>query len=61
MTAHTDPPSPELIDADEAARLLEVTRDRIDVMVDEGLLTPVAGQEARFRRSEVLALRELGG
>ncbi len=61
MTAQTDPPSSELIDADEAARLLEVTRDRIDVLVDEGLLTPAAGSEARFLRSEVLALRELGG
>jgi len=61
MAPPTDPPSSELVDADEAARLLEVTRDRIDVLVDEGLLTPAAGQTARFLRSEVLALRELGG
>jgi hypothetical protein len=61
MAPQTEPPSSELIDADEAARLLEVARNRIDVLVDEGLLTPAAGERARFLRSEVLALRELGG
>ncbi len=62
MTSETDPPSPELIDADEAARLLEVARDRIDVLVDEGLLAPASGHEGSwFLRSEVLALRQLGG
>lgn len=62
MAPETDPPGSELIDADEAARLLEVTRDRIDVLVDEGLLAPASGREGSwYRRSEVLALRELGG
>jgi hypothetical protein len=52
----------DLIDADEACALLEVARDRLDVIVSEGLLTPVEGADApRFSRAEVLALRELGG
>ncbi len=49
----------EVIDAAEAASILEVTRDRIDAMVEQGLLTPV--EESRFRRSDVLAAREVGG
>ena len=52
----------DLVDAEEAARLLEVTPDRIMVMVDEGLLEPVhAAGGPRFARGEVEALRELGG
>lgn len=52
----------DLIDLDEAARLLEVTPDRIMVMVEEGLLEPIGGSgETRFGRGEVEALRELGG
>lgn len=52
----------DLVDVDEAARLLEVTTDRIMVMVEEGLLeaVPDAG-DPRFVRAEVEALRELGG
>ena len=51
-----------LVDADEAAEILEVARDRVQVMVEEGLLTPVdEGGEQRFRRAEVIALSELGG
>ena len=51
-----------LVGVDEAAEILEVARDRVQVMVEEGLLTPVdeAG-EPRFRRAEVIALSELGG
>jgi len=51
-----------LIGIDEAAEILEVARDRVQVMVEEGMLTPVdeAG-EPRFRRAEVIALSELGG
>ena len=51
----------ELIDAEAASELLEVTPDRIDVMVSEGLLTPVGDGELRFSRAEVMATRELGG
>jgi Glycosyl transferase family 2 len=52
----------ELVDAHEASVLLEVTPDRIQVMVDEGLLVPVEGAgDPRFPRGEVIALRELGG
>jgi hypothetical protein len=41
--------------------LLEAPPDRLDVLVEEGLLTPLgAGEERRFRRSEVLAVRDLG-
>ncbi len=53
---------PDLVSTEEAVRLLEVAPSRIQVMVDEGLLTPVdQGGERRFRRGEVLALRDLGG
>ncbi|HEX2574801.1 MAG TPA: MerR family transcriptional regulator [Aquihabitans sp.] len=53
----------ELIDDAEAATILEVTPDRIQVMVDEDLLTPAGGEQAgrRFRRAEVEALRLAGG
>jgi hypothetical protein len=52
----------ELIDAGEAARLLEVAPDRVQVMVDEGLLTPADdGVGVLFMRSEVEAIRLLGG
>lgn len=57
-----DETMPDLVDATEASRLLEVGLAQVQVMVDEGMLTPVAGQrEQRFLRSEVLALREAGG
>ena len=52
----------DLVGVEEAARLLEVTPDRVQVMVDEGMLLPAGGPgEPRFRRDEVIALRELGG
>jgi DNA-binding transcriptional MerR regulator len=51
----------DLIDAAEASALLEVSPDRVDVLVEEGLLTPVGdGEQRQFRRSEVLAVRDLG-
>lgn len=52
-----------MIDAQEAARLLEVTNEQIPVMVDEGILTPVDdGRGATgFARSEVMAARLMGG
>jgi hypothetical protein len=57
-----EPTGPDdLLDAGETSSLLEVPPDRIDVLVEEGLLTPVGDAEARrFRRSEVLAVRDLG-
>jgi hypothetical protein len=58
----TSEPLREVVGAAEASALLEVAEDRIPVMVEEGLLTPVAGtSDLRFRRAEVLALRLLGG
>jgi hypothetical protein len=52
----------DLIDADEACALLEVARDRLDVMIAEGLLTPADGDDGpRFSRAEVLSVRALGG
>jgi hypothetical protein len=60
----TQAPEPmnDTVGATEASALLEVAEDRIPVMVEEGLLTPVPGEgDQHFRRSEVLALRQLGG
>ena len=52
----------QLVGIAEASELLEVTPDRVQVMVDEGLLVPAEGDgELRFPRGEVIALRELGG
>jgi hypothetical protein len=60
--SETSDPMREIVGATEASALLEVAEDRIPVMVEEGLLTPVASQgDLRFRRAEVLALRQLGG
>lgn len=59
----------DLIDAEEAGRLLGVTPERVEVLVDEGLLNPVppsavavrdGSGEVQFRRAEVMAVRELG-
>jgi hypothetical protein len=54
-SAHED----DLLDADAAAEVLQVAGDRIEVMVEEGLLTPE--DDGRFRRAEVEALRHQGG
>jgi hypothetical protein len=54
----------ELIDVAAAAELLDVATDRIEVMVEEDLLTPVGGESStawRFHRSEVLAVKLAGG
>jgi hypothetical protein len=56
------PSDADLIDAAQAAHLLEVGPAQVEAMVEEGLLTPVgSGAERRFRRDEVLAVRQLGG
>ncbi len=49
----------DLLDRDNAADLLDVTPDRIDVMVNEGLLDAVS--PGRYRRTDVLAARLNGG
>jgi hypothetical protein len=55
-------PPDDLIGLSEVAALLEVTEDRVQVMIDGGLLNPVgAPGEPRFYRGEVIAARELGG
>jgi hypothetical protein len=52
----------ETISLDEAAQLLEITPDRVQVMVEEGLLDPVPGDgPARFDPAQVRALHDLGG
>jgi len=52
----------DLIGIEEAAALLEVTPDRVQVMIEGGLLDPVGGRGGtRFYRGEVIAARELGG
>jgi hypothetical protein len=54
--------SQDLVGVDEVCALLEVTPDRVQVMVDDGLLDPVEGDgELRFERGAVIAVRELGG
>ncbi len=52
----------ELIGREEAMRLLEVGEEQLQLMIDDGLLTPVgeSGQE-RFSRAKLLAVRELRG
>jgi hypothetical protein len=52
----------ELIGREEAMRLLEVGEEQLQVLIDDGLLTPVgeSGRE-RFSRAKVLAARQLGG
>jgi len=59
----SDAPAPrDIVDMDEVCALLEVTPDRVQVMVEEGLLDPVEGEgELRFERGAVIAVRELGG
>jgi hypothetical protein len=58
-----DPNAPrDLVGIDEVCTLLEVTPDRVQVMVDEGLLDPIDdGGVVRFERGAVIAVRELGG
>ncbi|HWC37140.1 MAG TPA: hypothetical protein VG476_01370 [Acidimicrobiales bacterium] len=52
----------DVIGLDEASALLEVTRDRVQVLIDGGILNPVGRPgEPRFYRGEVIAARELGG
>jgi hypothetical protein len=53
----------ELVDVESAAGLLGVQADRVEAMVEEGMLTPVDPSQAepQFRIEEVRALNELGG
>jgi hypothetical protein len=54
-------PDGVLLRIDDAARMLEVTPDRIEVMVRQGMLDPVAGEGPwRFRVPDVEAVRLLG-
>ena len=58
----SETPDEDLLEAAEAARLLEIDEGRIQVMAEEGLLHPLDTDGAsRFRRSEVMAVRQLGG
>src|SRR2546429_271609 len=57
MTGSGTGAADEVVGVDEASALLEVTPDRIEVMVVEGMLTPLGGSELRFSRAEVLAAR----
>jgi hypothetical protein len=51
------------IDLEEASVILEVTPDRVQAMVEEGLLPTAGGTGTgmRFERAEVLAVRQMGG
>src|SRR3546814_14047557 len=55
-------PLDELLDVEEAAKLLEVPVQQALNMAEQGLITAEQGSSGpRFRRAEVLAARELGG
>jgi excisionase family DNA binding protein len=52
----------EFVTPDEAAELLDVTPDRIEVLVEQGLLQAVnVDGKVWFHRAEVEALRLQGG
>jgi hypothetical protein len=52
----------DVVDAETAARMLEVTADRLDVLVADGLLDPVPDRPDRvFPVGAVLAVRQQGG
>jgi hypothetical protein len=52
----------DVIGLEEVAALLDVSGDRVEVLVEGGLLNPIGGPgEARFYRGEVIAAREQGG
>lgn len=55
MTAHPD----DHIELSEAAEVLGVPRPQVDVMVEQGLLSP--GEDGCLSRAEVEALRLAGG
>ena len=49
------------LDDASAAALLDVTIDRVEILVADGVLLPASEDPRRFRRSEVLAARLAGG
>ena len=62
MTDHASLNPDDVVDAETAARMLEVTPDRIDVLVADGLLDPVPDRGDRvFSVASVVAVRSQGG
>lgn len=58
----TDRPADDVIGAEEASALLEVPAHQLEVLVDQGVLTPVDGTGTTgFSRAEVMAARLMGG
>lgn len=59
----TDRPADDVIGTEEASALLEVPVHQVDVLVDQGVLTPVDDGTGTtgFRRAEVMAARLMGG
>ncbi|MFI7587054.1 hypothetical protein ACIB24_08270 [Spongisporangium articulatum] len=59
----SDENTDELVDLDRAASLIGVQPDRVEAMVEEGLLHPVDPSQAepQFRVEEVKAVAMLGG
>jgi len=53
----------DLVTPEEASKLLEVPVEQVNVMVEEGMLTPAPSSDGLFRfdKAEVLALRNTGG
>lgn len=59
----SDPTAHDVIDAEQARKILEVPAEQIGVMVEEGMLNPIDDGHGGtgFARSEVVAVRMLGG
>ena len=62
MAGAAEGPADDLLDIDAASEVLGVPADRVQILVEQGLLNPEddAGSHL-FRRAELLALREQGG
>lgn len=58
----TDSTADDIIGVDEASELLEVPPAQIGVLVEDGVLTPVADRAGGtgFARAEVMAARLMG-
>lgn len=51
----------ELLDLDGASALLGVPVEQVRTMADQGMITSTRDDAFRFRRSELIALRQVGG
>jgi hypothetical protein len=51
----------ELLDLDGASALLGVPVEQVRRMTDQGMITSARDDALRFRRSELIAVRQQGG